>query len=178
MTKQTIFSFSIIIIVAVALFFGIRAMNNAPYDQAPYPDTVGTMPADSDIILGNPSATNNPPTQPAEIVGKTWGWKHNIIGGDAVVAPNNPEKFTVTFGADGTISGTTDCNGFGGDYTLMSDGTIAFGPFMSTLMYCDGSQEADFTQSLVQATRLTIDAEGNLVVVLGNTSNVMVFEGR
>ncbi len=178
MNKQTTISFAIIIIVAIALFFGIRALNTAPQGQVPNSDITATMPTDSDRMMGKMPADTNPPIPSSELAGTTWVWKHNIIGGDAIATPKNPEKFSITFGADGNVSGTTDCNGFGGEYKLASEGIVSFGPFMSTMMYCEGSQEADFTGSLAQATRLTKDTEGNLVVVLGGTSNVMVFEKK
>lgn len=171
MTKQTLISISIIIIVAVALFFGIRALNNAPQAEP-------AMPIDSGRMMGKLPAGSTPPPQTSDIVGQTWVWKHNIIGGDAISTPNHPEKFTVTFGTDGKISGTTDCNSFGGEYKLASDGIISFGPFMSTLMYCEGAQEQDFTSSLAQASRITTDIDGNLVMILGDTSNVMVLSKR
>lgn len=168
MTKQTIFSIVIIIVVAVAIFFGVRALNNAPE----------TMPTDSGRMMGKLPADSTPPPQTSDIVGQTWVWERNIIGGDGVVPVAKPGKFSITFGTDGNVSGTTDCNGFGGEYKIGSDGIISFGPFMSTLMYCEGSQETDFTSSLAQATRMTTDADGNLVLILGDTSNVMVFSKK
>ncbi len=168
MTKQTIFSISTIIIVAVALFFGIRALNSIPK----------TAPVDSGRMMGKLPADSTPPPQASDIVGQTWVWERNIIGGDGVVPVAKPGKFTITFGTDGKVSGTTDCNGFGGDYAIGSDGVISFGSFMSTLMYCEDSQEQDFTSSLAQASRMTTDIDGNLVMILGGTSNVMVFSKK
>lgn len=170
MTQKTITSF-IIIILAIAAIIALNYFSrnaSLPNPLTPSPDRVmqpyGKLPGDS-----------APAPTAEELVGTTWVWKQLIIGGDGVVAPNAPEKFTITFGADGSVSGTTDCNGFGGTYTLGSDGIISFGSFMSTLMYCEGSQESQFTSELAQATRLTTDPEGNLVMTLGETSNVLVF---
>lgn len=42
----------------------------------------------------------------------------------------------LTFNKDGTVSGTSGCNGLGGDYTVEGD-KITFGEFVSTLMACD-----------------------------------------
>lgn len=173
MTKQTIFSLLIIIIVAVAMFFLLRnTPRNTVHDTG---NVIGGMQTPAQ--MGKLPAGSTPPPQTSELVG-TWGWKHNIVGGDALVPPNKPGVFAITFTADGKISGTTDCNGFGGEYKLGSDGVISFGPFMSTQMYCEGSQESDFTTSLAQTTRITKDAAGNLVMILGETSNVMVFSKK
>jgi putative lipoprotein len=42
----------------------------------------------------------------------------------------------LTFNEDGTITGTSGCNGLGGDYSVTGD-QITFGEFVSTLMACD-----------------------------------------
>jgi heat shock protein HslJ len=42
----------------------------------------------------------------------------------------------LTFNKDGTVSGTSGCNGLGGDYSVEGD-KITFGEFVSTLMACD-----------------------------------------
>jgi len=42
----------------------------------------------------------------------------------------------LTFNEDGTVSGTSGCNGLGGDYTVEGD-QITFGQIISTLMACD-----------------------------------------
>lgn len=44
---------------------------------------------------------------------------------------------TLTFSADGTVSGNFGCNSIGGTYSSDAD-TITFGPLMMTLMACDG----------------------------------------
>jgi heat shock protein HslJ/membrane-bound inhibitor of C-type lysozyme len=58
--------------------------------------------------------------------------------------PKTPSDFGLTFGADGTIGGDTDCNSFGGQYTL-TDRTLTFGSLAQTEMYCEGSLENVFT---------------------------------
>ena len=42
----------------------------------------------------------------------------------------------LTFSSDGKVSGTSGCNGLGGDYSVEGD-KITFGEFVSTLMACD-----------------------------------------
>ena len=42
----------------------------------------------------------------------------------------------LTFNEDGTVTGSSGCNGLGGDYTAAGD-QITFGEFVSTLMACD-----------------------------------------
>jgi heat shock protein HslJ/membrane-bound inhibitor of C-type lysozyme len=71
-----------------------------------------------------------------------WIWKQAIISGEVVTA-QKPEEFSVTFTAEGQVTGDTDCNGFGGTYTQDTT-TLTLGDFMSTLMFCEDSQEEVF----------------------------------
>ena len=57
------------------------------------------------------------------------------------------EKFTLTFDKNNQMHSTTDCNGLSGTYTVNKD-SLLFGPFISTLMFCDGSQESVYSQLL------------------------------
>ncbi len=156
---------------------GLFPDTSKPFKRISYA-RVGCEGASSGRVMGKLPAGSPLPPKTSDIVGQTWVWEKNIIGGDGVVPVTKPGKFSITFGKDGRVSGTTDCNGFGGEYTIGSDGIISFGPFMSTLMYCEGSQETDFTSSLAQATRMTMDADGNLTFILGDTSNVMVLSKK
>lgn len=160
MSKQTIISIITLVVAAVAIGLIIKFVP-APANNPGQP--MGKLPGGS-----------APAVQSSDLVG-TWVWKHIIVGGDAIAEPMKPGVFTITFTADGKVSGTTDCNSFGGQYTLGSDGVITFGPFASTLMFCEGSQEPDFMAALAQTNRLTTDTDGNLIFVLGDTSNVLVF---
>lgn len=164
MTKQTIISIIIILLAGVGVFYVLQYQPSSDLSSDRVMQPYGKLPAN---------------TQPApsadEIVGTTWVWSYLLVGGDGMVAPNQPGKFTLTFGTDGRAFGTTDCNSFNGSYTLGSDGIISFGPFASTMMYCEGSQESAFTSELAQASRLSTDSEGNLVMTLGETSNILVF---
>lgn len=84
---------------------------------------------------------------PAPVLG-TWVWERTTMNDGTIITPEQADAFTVTFTEDGRVSGTTDCNSFSGTYTQPAPGEIAFGPLASTKMYCEGSQEAEFTGKL------------------------------
>jgi heat shock protein HslJ len=88
--------------------------------------------------------------------------------------PNRADAFSLTFTADGKVSGTTDCNNFSGTYSLEGD-RLAFGSLMSTLMFCDGSQETEYTSSLAHAERILFNKNGDLTVVLGDGRGEMLY---
>lgn len=75
-----------------------------------------------------------------------WKWKETTQG-VKTITPKNPSNFTLTFTDDGNVNGTTDCNNFSGTY-FVDTNNLKFGSFMSTLMFCEGSQEQDFITSI------------------------------
>lgn len=114
----------------------------------------------------------------SSIIGKltstSWVWQKTIMNDDTTIEPVNAGAFSLTFTADGNVSGTTDCNNFFGTYNL-TDGKIVFGPLASTLMYCEGSQESVFTRSLENIDSVFFDANDNLVLLVKYDSGSILF---
>ena len=73
--------------------------------------------------------------------------------------------FTVTFGADGRFTATTDCNRVGGTYTAAGS-DLAFSEVFATRMYCDGSQESVFTALLDAVVSYRFTSRGQLILTL------------
>lgn len=117
---------------------------------------------------------STPSGSPSALQNTTWVWQKTLVDGINAVSPNKPGVFTLTFGADGNLSGKTDCNGFFGSYTPGSDGFIKFGPLGSTMMYCEGSQESMFTGAIGKVNRYSLDASGNLTLFAGNDKIIFV----
>ncbi|HKK54311.1 MAG TPA: META domain-containing protein [Patescibacteria group bacterium] len=110
----------------------------------------------------------------SNLVGKTWVWKETIMSNDEKVVPKNPKAFTITFKEDGSVSGSTDCNSFGGSYEL-SDNKIEFSPFAMTKMYCEGSQEQEFVDLVKESNTVQFNNENNLVLLLPFDSGSIIF---
>jgi len=104
-------------------------------------------------------------------------WKllsYGPLNDQTLAAPD--VETSIEFDAEGRMSGNVGCNGFGGDYTV--DGsTIAFGPIMSTMMFCEGpvgDQEMAVLSAFQETAAFVIDgdtvsitsADGNSVIVL------------
>ena len=110
----------------------------------------------------------------ASVIGQ---WKLVSHGSASSQTPAAPDVDTsIDFSSDGQMNGNVGCNGFGGEYKVDGD-TIAFGPVMSTMMFCEGpvgDQEmatiAVFQGSatfVLDGDTLTItSADGNSVIVL------------
>jgi heat shock protein HslJ len=105
---------------------------------------------------------------------KPWVWQRVQYGDGRLVEPKDPAAFTLTMMEDGSFSATTDCNQVGGRYAI-SDDAITFSDVFSTKMYCEGSQEADFTSVLTAATAYSFTSRGELVLELSSVDDVATF---
>lgn len=93
-----------------------------------------------------------------------WVWQATTIG-DEVTEASSTKPFTLRFNKDeDRVEGTTDCNNFSGPYFVGPDNALSFGPFMSTLMYCEGSQETEFAQAVASTTSFFFTGSGALVL--------------
>lgn len=90
------------------------------------------------------------------------GWRATEVAGQPPVPGSEP---TVFFDG-GRIGGSTGCNSFGGEITL--EGTsVKLGEIATTLIGCEaaiGDIERRFSEALAASQRLTIRADGTLVL--------------
>jgi heat shock protein HslJ len=143
---------------------GYTLYGNAAYYVNITPKVMAKLPAGS-VGVGDGGALKN----------NVWVWQKTVMNDGSTVTPKLADKFTITFGADDRVSGTTDCNGFFGAYTRGSDGIINFSALGSTMMYCDGSQESVFMGAIQKTGRYTFDESGNLIFVLGGEMGKVFF---
>lgn len=99
-----------------------------------------------------------------QLAGTQWKLESVINEEGKRVVPQRVEIFTLAFGTDGKLSGTTDCNNFSGGYTF-EDGMLTLGTVAQTLMYCEGSQEQEFITAL---------KTGSLAVSFKNTDTLVL----
>ncbi len=115
------------------------------------------------VVEETPAATTTTATTTSEggaITEKTWVWESAIQGGETI-QPKKSDAFSLTFTADGTLQGTTDCNGFGGDYKN-SDDEITLGALRMTLMFCENSEEGLFVGLIESPLTIVSLTEGTL----------------
>lgn len=142
-------------------------------------DEITLYNGESVVFSGSiPSAQANEITDGVRLINSTWIWVRTDMSNDEVIMPKAGDKFSIDFDPSGKLSGTTDCNGFFGSYTLGANGRIEFGPFGSTLMYCEGSQEGIFTSAVAKADRVFFTQNGNLVLLLPMDSGSIIFRKK
>ncbi len=124
------------------------------------------------IVANNFEGEANPAQM--NLTQQKWNWVNITYNNGTVITPKIANKFTLTFKADGTFSAGTDCNGVGGEYSVTGS-NIVLTKMMSTLMYCDGSQESDYSKALGEVNSFHFTIKGELVFDLKMDSGVMVF---
>ncbi|HRH25432.1 MAG TPA: META domain-containing protein [Parcubacteria group bacterium] len=105
---------------------------------------------------------------------KTWNWVNTLLNDGTTITPKIENKFSISFKEDGTFSAATDCNGVGGNY-VTKDSYIVFSQMMSTLMYCEDSQESKFTEFLANTSNFHFTSKGELVLDLKFDSGSVIF---
>ena len=102
----------------------------------------------------------------ASLVGS---WKLTAYGPAESPTPAVADvEASLTFNEDGTVTGSSGCNGLGGDYTVEGD-QITFSQITSTLMACDDArmaQEKAVHQVLTDTASFKI--EGNTLTLTNN----------
>jgi len=119
----------------------------------------GTQLDGFELVVQRTGGGDEPAAAPA-IVGS---WLAEDFGGGGVI---DDLQSTLTIAADGTVTGHSGCNGFGGTATIAAD-KITFGPLAGTLMACAEAvmdQERKFHDALERTASFSIDAQGKLVL--------------
>jgi heat shock protein HslJ len=126
---------------------------------------------DTLLVLTKTTPGIEEPTAPASLTGS---WKLTSYGtADALSSALPDVETNLTFNDDGTVTGTSGCNGFGGGYVVEGD-QITFNEIVSTLKLCDEpvmGQEEAMQQVLTDTAAFKID--GN-TLTLTNTDRVLV----
>lgn len=105
---------------------------------------------------------------------KSWTWIKTSYNNDTEVMPHEGKVFTVTFGSDGRFSTKTDCNSVSGKYTVKGS-FISFEDMMSTMMYCEGSQESEFIKMIGDSQNYHFTSRGELILGIKFDSGSMIF---
>lgn len=103
-----------------------------------------------------------------------WNWIQTKNDDGTIIIPKKPGVFTLRFLQDGTFSIKTDCNGVSGSYSTKGD-SLSFSQMMSTLMYCEGSQQDVFTSALGNVSTYHFTSKGELILDLKSGSGSLLF---
>lgn len=119
----------------------------------------------------NPESETGPNTMTLDM--RTWKWTKTVYNNDTELVPKNANAFTLTF-EDGKFSATTDCNSMSGAYEV--DGNqITFKDVAATVMFCEGSQEREFSSMLSEVQSFLFTSRGELILELKFDTGSAIF---
>jgi len=110
------------------------------------------------------------------LAGASWVWTQTQMNDGTVKSPTTQGAFTLTFGDEGTVSATTDCNTSIGSYTEGADRDLAIEFVISTAMACtDETQAQEFIADVTSINSYIITDEGVLALLLPFDSGSILF---
>ncbi len=108
------------------------------------------------------------------LIGATWEWQETVGGDDAVVAPDDPARYTLSFNDDGTANIQADCNQVVASYSI-DESLLTIEPGPSTLALCpEGSLSDAYIRMLAAASSYEMDGD-DLVISLFDDAGTMQF---
>lgn len=146
---------------------------NVGAEVSVYQDDVVTFQGQTESSMGKPNP-GGIEVRTAALTSNAWLWQKTQMNDGTLITPKKVDAFSLTFESSGRVSGTTDCNGFGGSYSVDND-VLTMGEFMMTMMYCDGSQEMEFQQMVSKPVTFMFTDAGELVLMLPYDSGSVIF---
>lgn len=121
-----------------------------------------------------PITTAKPNPNSLKITDHPWTWIKTTYNNDTNVIPHLKDSFVITFTQDNRFSAKTDFNGVGGEYVITGN-KIILEKMVSTMMYCECSQENDFSKMLDEVDNFFFSKDSELVLGLKLDSGSMTF---
>ena len=129
---------------------------------------------DADAAAETSDETASEEAAHAPLLGTTWALERISLMDDSEVLPVDPADYTLTLGADGSVSLQIDCNRGIGRFEL--DGpSLSFSPFATTRAFCGpGSLEQRYLEQIAIVVSYLFD-DGALVLATSMDSSLLYF---
>jgi heat shock protein HslJ len=127
------------------------------------------------ILLATACRQDATPTPENTIQGILWEWTSltNQSSGETTTV-SNPESYTITFNADGTLNGQADCNAFNGTYSQENGFAIQLGA--TTMAFCgDASLDQQYLTLLGSVAAGGPDGAGSFALETAGGEQRMLF---
>lgn len=103
-------------------------------ETAAPPSVQHTAPATMQEPAGDDAESDD--RQSHELSGTAWQLVEIQSMDDSVIAPDDPTRYTLAFGDDGTVAIQADCNRGTGSWVSESPSQLEFGPVATTMAMC------------------------------------------
>jgi heat shock protein HslJ len=142
-----------------------------PPTNTPKPKPTNVPPTNTP----KPSATNPPAPTANPILNINWQWMSVTEQSSGVkTSVPEPNKYTIAFFADGTVSGKADCNTFSGTYSQQNGLSIKLG--VSTSLACgEASLDQQYLKLLSNVAAGGPDGVGGLALETAGGAQRMLF---
>ena len=127
------------------------------------------------LLLAAACSRTETPNSSDSIQGVLWQWFSltNQTTRETQTIPNS-ENYTITFNADGTLTGKADCNNFTGTYSQENGFKITLGA--STMAFCgEASLDQQYLTLLSNVAAGGPDGAGNLALETAGGEQRMIF---
>jgi len=122
------------------------------------------------------SACAQTPPAPEGLGGTSWQLVKFQGGDDTVLRPDDKSKYTLAFGADGSVSAGLDCNRGRGAWKSPEKGRLEFGPMALTRAMCAPGSLHDRMVKQLPFVRSYVIKNGHLFLSLMADGGIYEFE--
>lgn len=138
------------ILLSLLALITIPALIFVLVSQFATPDDVSAQSAEQSTVV----------TDPQSLLPSRWVMDSLELDGQAVDLPEDKD-LTIQFEDGENAMGEGGCNGFSAPYEAASDGSLTFGPVMSTMMFCESGseQELAYFQALENVTGFHLEGD-------------------
>lgn len=136
-------------------------------------DLILELPVDSGSIRLRPAGAAAPAGPDPALMGVTWQWVSTTTPVEEIV-PTDPAHYTIVFLEGGTAGILADCNVGNAEYSA-AGGSISIVLGVTTLAYCENSQDQVFRAGLEAAAVYSFADNGDLLLDMMADSGTMRF---
>lgn len=109
-----------------------------------------------------------------KLIDTEWQWKKSRYNNDTEAVPDDREKYSITFGKDGSFWGQADCNKIRGKYSV-SDSQIVIDSIVSTRVVCPPESLDRIFLKDIGRLGIIFFKDNRLYIDLQNHSGTMTF---
>ncbi len=128
----------------------------------------------SEVVTTESEEEVHPVAGQNDLAATTWRWlRTESATGTVISKPKSSKPFILSFADHDSMGSQTDCNSIAGSYTH-EDLALTFGQLASTKMFCEDSQEMEYSAQL-QAVHEHAILNNMLLLSLRDDGGIMYF---
>jgi heat shock protein HslJ len=126
------------------------------------------------VLPGYVNAPPPPMAAPGDalLTDTPWTWQSTQLADGSRIAPDAPERYTLTFQPGGRVNVRADCNRGSASY-LLNASQLSFGPIALTKMMCPpGSRDGAFLEGLGAVSAQGMSGSDLVLTLRGNAGSM------